>query len=402
MESNNTELKVTHRKFSSFKEAILSWPFQRIFLFLVLLRIPFLFIPVDLRDAFPLFIQGQFFFNGQLPYLDFNLQPYAEYLAASNVNPPIYYYLTYFWALISVNNEIVFGYVLKWERIGFDIGVMWLLYKVSREFCSEAESRMIMILYGINPISVFAMDYLGFMESFSFFFGLLAVYYIFRQRYFLSALFLTIAIAEKVMPIFYLLVIIPYFLKERKIIRLCLYLLEIVAIYLLISLPFLILCPVDFIEAHFTMLSKGSSILLFPNSLNFLFYGSVFTLSVFGSAITITLKTLIFIVIIVGLFIFIYWQFKGNSKRRFIDLLFLLQLFLPLSLLSAHYRFFYWIIPFSIIFYVSRRFAKFDLDKFQNTRYQSMEMGLGLCGVLFNYPLFHLGGLCQCDICRSL
>ena len=69
--------------------------------------------------------------------------------------------------------------------------------------------------------------------------------------------------------------------------------------------------------------------------------------------------------IIVGLFIFIYWQFKGNSKRRFIDLLFLLQLFLPLSLLSAHYRFFYWIIPFSIIFYVSRRFAKFDLDKFQ-------------------------------------
>ena len=91
-------------------------------------------------------------------------------------------------------------------------------------------------------------------KSFSFFFGLLAVYYIFRQGIFSRALFLTIAIAEKVMPIFYLLVIIPYFLKERKIIRLCLYLLEIVAIYLLISLPFLILCPVDFIEAHFTML----------------------------------------------------------------------------------------------------------------------------------------------------
>jgi hypothetical protein len=263
------------------------------------------------------------------------------------------YYQAWFLGFLSHYNIVVLGYLSKLFYFGFEILNTYLVYLLSSELISKKKSIFVAFFYGNNPTSYFLGGFFGFQVSFLLALWLSSLIFFIRKKYGWSSILLGLCVSENLYPILALMFIIPALLKKKKILTCFLYSLGILCCYIIISLPILILNPIAFINAHFIMLQRYTSISIIPleyrNHMNFPIYEGEFTF--LNLRIPIDLSILDIYRIIIFLVLFLILLRINDSKIMLLRCAQLLFIFISLSGPSAHVRFIYLIIPEFVVFY---------------------------------------------------
>jgi Gpi18-like mannosyltransferase len=368
---------------------------KRILIWLFFIRLPLMFIPMNLGDSILFYRYGQFFFNGHLPYRDYML---LDYMAEGfmRFNPPFYYYTMFIIMALSGNNFYVSTYVSKWLFNLCDFGAMYVFYLITKDYLPEQTRKVLVLIYGISPSAIMLQGVLGMEESITHFFGLLGLYYLQKKQYGKSGLWLGLGIAQKLVPIFYFLVLIPYYLKKKESIILIKLITVITIVYLVTSLPYLIFCLPDYFYAHADMIKRVSSIVILPNTWDSLLSQAFYTIPIIE--IGISIKLISEILMIGTLILFFYRQ--PQTSKKMLDNLFLVFLFLPIITFSNHMRYPYWLSLFLIYVFLRSRVIQLDNDRIDSYFIMMTIFNLIVAGIsiilhywLWNqYSLYHDGG----------
>jgi len=239
---------------------------------------------------------------------------------------------------------------LKFPNILADVGIGYLLINLSRDTKYEKE---VLFLWILNPYTIQISSIWGAFDPLCTFLTLYSVYLLSKKKFYLSAMFLSLGVATKMYPMFFLIPILIYVYKEKglwKSIK-----------YFTISL--------------FIGILVFSSFLLFPGGLEFLYRIFTFKASPdwYGknliSGLTWTqLLTLyrweknqpffplIFIPIFLGLN-YTFWRGKKDFDSLVACLVSILLLtYLSYTVVNPQYIF--WALPFMLYLVIKGRFSK--------------------------------------------
>ena len=318
-------------------------------------------IPNQPHDLIGNFWEGQYFFLGYLPYRDFLLPIFQQNYAGQNIFPPLYYYLEFLNVAISGNNFGVYTYLIKIIWNLYDFGAAWLIYLIAKEYMSEPVARMCAVFYALCPLNFFLMGVMGYSEITFQFLGLLGIYFLIRKKYFYSALFIGLGIAYCLMPIFYLLFIIPHLLNKRKYSTLIGYLGILVAVYAICSIPFLILIPQDFLKYQIIILQQNGTNFLWTGLESFMAQPLI---QIPFLNISISIALIYGVIFMVGLLL--YFFLHKSASNKILDSMLLISILLPLLVISDHIRLFYWGLPYFIFWIFKKYENEIHTDQFEN------------------------------------
>jgi Gpi18-like mannosyltransferase len=364
-----------------FKLENMQW--KTIFLLNILIRIPLFLIPMNFGDASLSYKYIQFFFNGDLPYCECDSPIYAATYGEFRNQPPLFYYLTFFLFYITGNRLLISIYVLKITWMIFDLALMRVLFLITEKIANLNAAKIVTLLYGLSPTSLILEGYLGVEESFVQFFGLLGILFYLKEKHGSASICFGIGIAQKLLPIFFFLILIPVFLKQKKYKLLFIYMFNVTVLYVILLIPYLITCPEQTLKAQFAMIGRDSSVNIFP-----LEYQAVLSNPLFSILfLDISIKFIIQLSIMGLLFLFFFQN--QNRGIDFIKNFFLLYLMLPFLTFSVHLRYFYWITPFMIIYYLKNRNFQIDTDKFNKFIKSSLILnGIWIVAMVIYHYLF--------------
>ncbi|MFX1518538.1 MAG: hypothetical protein ACFFCD_01240 [Promethearchaeota archaeon] len=192
----------------------------------------------DFRD---LTATGLLLLEGRVPYRDIPIGK-TDY-------PPLIAYTMM--ATIFLCGDIVFLYKLPF--IICDIAIGFVLYIFAEEWHiggenSSLRSYAITIFYLFLPYPIFESSYVGRFDSIPTLFLLLTIYFLQKKHYNYAGLFWGIGIMYKWFPVIVAPVLFLYFFKNHKLKNFTRVLLITCLTCFLISLPFLIIAPTQYIS----------------------------------------------------------------------------------------------------------------------------------------------------------
>ncbi len=192
----------------------------------------------DFRD---LTATGKLLLEGNVPYLDIPIGK-TDY-------PPLISYTMMVTVFLCGN--IVFLYKLPFI-IG-DLLIGYVLYIFTKEWQLGSNgvshrSYMLTLLYWFLPYPIFESSYIGRFDSIPTLFLLLTIYFLHKEHHNYAGFCWGIGIMYKWFPVIVAPIIVLYFFKTHKIKDLARFLFITCAICLVISLPFLILAPNQYIS----------------------------------------------------------------------------------------------------------------------------------------------------------
>jgi len=145
-------------------------------------------------------------------------------------------------------------FFFKLPNILADVGIGYLLYKFARNTKHE---KAALLFWLFNPFTIQISAVWGLFDPLCTFFALCSLYLLWRRKFFLSATFLSLGVATKLYPVFFLIPMLIYIYKERGLGK---------------SLRYFIICL-------FVGLFIFCSFLVFPGGLEFLYRLFVFKAS---------------------------------------------------------------------------------------------------------------------------
>jgi len=174
---------------------------QKLFILVVLIALGIRLIPAFLApaasDTMNMETAGKLVSEGKNLYVsNAGIYPY----------PPLWMGVEGISYIISNFTGINFAFLIKLPAIFSDIGIMFLLYLLSRKRILPA------LLYGLLPFSIFISGFHGQFDSFALFFVLLGVLLLQKKRFLWSNLSLGFAILIKLFPVF----VLPFFIMKAK------------------------------------------------------------------------------------------------------------------------------------------------------------------------------------------
>jgi 4-amino-4-deoxy-L-arabinose transferase-like glycosyltransferase len=291
--------------------------FFNILIFAIVIRLFTLFV-VFINDSVLWVEASTLLFNGINPY-ETNVDFFLKY-------PPLFYYLISFFGLLSN-----FSYLgPKLMVFGFDILNILIIYKMGVKIRNKNFALISVVYYSFNP-NIILQFYYDVNEFVTLFLTLLAIYLIVTEKYKLSSISLSLGIAFKIYPVFFLIPITIYMyrnLQKKRIFNLLIYYILILLTLLLISLPFLLISPNDFIQnllIHTSRRNLGDSIIeRIPELL--VLYNSAF--EVFG--ISFSYQFIIQICVLSSIFIFFLLAKKTFNLHDLFTVIVIISFVLPL------------------------------------------------------------------------
>lgn len=176
--------------------------------------------------------------------------------------PPVFLYtLGGVYYLVGVNFLIAKSFLAV-----FNILAAVLLYIIARDALGERAASFSLILFLVNPLT-FSAVYIGYFDNFVVFFMLLSIYFLLQNRPLPGGIALAVAFMSKPFPLLLLFVLVPYYLKQQRQSFLLKFVLAFLLTAILISAPFLILAPKEFLRYAFFYNFER-----YPDSLSFYFY----------------------------------------------------------------------------------------------------------------------------------
>ncbi len=170
-----------------------------------------------------------------LPLLIFSLG-YLIYLLFTHVGLRGFFYERFF-----VGLAISFG----------DTLLAFYSYKLSQELYNGAVAEKVEKAILFNPFIIFVSSFWGMIDCWSTAFLIASIYYMLRKRYNVSALFYTLSVLTKQLSLLLAPIVLAYVFKKRGVGKTIQYIALATALFLMVSLPFLLEHPKNFIYQIF-------------------------------------------------------------------------------------------------------------------------------------------------------
>lgn len=148
----------------------------------------------------------------------------------------------------------VLDFFFKLPNIMADVGIGYLLYKFAK---NSKHEKATLLFWLFNPFTIQISAVWGLFDPLCTFFVLCSLYLLWRRKFFLSATFLSLGVATKIYPVFFLIPTLIYIYKEKSLGK---------------SLRYFVICL-------FVGLFIFCSFLVFPGGLEFLYRLFVFKAS---------------------------------------------------------------------------------------------------------------------------
>ncbi|MEM3406298.1 MAG: hypothetical protein QXY18_02685 [Nitrososphaerota archaeon] len=280
--------------------------------------------------------------------------------------PPIWMYWCSFSQLI---NEIFFKnlhfqvFLLKIPMIISDTLIALIIYKWISLYSNERNAKKGLLLWYLNPISIFITSIWGMFDSLTTLFSFSSAYYLSKKDYIKASLFLGIGTAIKIFPIFFLPIFLLFAhyqdkLKIGKIIEKII--LPFSFIPIIASIPFLsnFYFYIKALSIHFSQIGQFTYWALLGRIINPSYF------SIFAPIITI---------------IIVIYAFRKNSKEEIefnknINMLYIITLltfFITSPKVNVQYML--WILPHLIwIYYIERK-----------REYKHLLIGINIISIVF-------------------
>ena len=253
---------------------------------------------------------------GELTLKGVNIYP-----TIANLHHPYLPFFLYVEALAVYlgQSKIIVITIIKFINIIFDLGILYLVYLLSKKNLRTA------FLYAINPITILITTMHGQFDVIPVFFILLTLYLIKVKKDFGAVLSFSFAILIKTWPVIFLIPIVRN-IKNRKIIFLS------------------VLFPIAF-TLIYCFFYKTNPIEIGKTLINYQgLYGIWGPLILFGKQ-RILFQKLLTIIFLIGFFIYSYANLEKDIVRNILKLLFFFYIFTT----NFSIQYFVWIIPFLII-----------------------------------------------------
>ncbi|MGQ4872943.1 MAG: hypothetical protein ACP6IY_02605 [Promethearchaeia archaeon] len=314
--------------------------------FLILIRLPITFFPDFLLSET---IIAEEFIKGNLIYCHFEKFKNSEFYK-EHVYPPggYYYFLVKYFTF---KNFIL---------IIFDLINLFLIFKIISKFIDKESYIYGMSFLAFFPISIlnsgFGTDPMQVVMIFIF----LGIFFFFSDKIILSAISIAIGTLIIYIPSIILIPILIYYLKRKEIIIITKYIISFLSTLLIGILPFLILCPNEFINGIYRSLNQ-------PHSASFLsrenFYlTQILLIHLFTiGEININVLNIFQLSFLIISIIIIYRKFTFTNKSDILPSTIILFITITIITLYIHLRFFYWIfILSSLIFSIDSKINLID------------------------------------------
>ena len=332
------------------------WRFVFLILLNLVLKTAFLFVRIFPDDVDFYRATGYLLLYGSLPYADFYLPGVSHYdwhMAINSLHPngPLNYIFYGYW--MKLFGDDVWAIKLPW--LISEIFISICIYMIAEDLMNQNKAFLCSLLYTIMPASYFPGIFVGCDELITSAFTVGAVYLFFKQKYSVSAILLGLGISYKLFPVFALIPVFYYFYTRRQIKELIYYVLMTVAVYLIIALPFMIINFESFAYWNFSQANRDITIPYFYLNRDAFFFQPLVTIMF----VPISLYTFFQITILALVVLPKAIRFLKNKNEEYTHMDFLrdfslLILLLPFISLSNNYRYFIWMIPFAIIFWVGK------------------------------------------------
>ena len=307
----------------------------------IIVRIPSMLSPkqVDLSSNFT---EG--ILKGLITYCEFENFPLSSFWIEHVYPPGIYLYLIIHFFFKNI-------FLLLLELVS-----AYLIYKIISRYYGKDSALNALILISFFPISIMNTGFTIDPVQLSLIFILLGFLLFFNEKPILSSISLAIGTLILYIPAIILIPIMFYYIKNEKYgpFEIFRYLGVFILVILLGSLPFLIMCPSNYISYIFQSLNE-------PHSENFLrgegliisdlLNGVLFEIEVFNILISLKLLNLIQIFTLILVSYLIFKKFQFGDERDIIISSIILFSFIIILTFYIHYRFIYWIFMLSLIIF---------------------------------------------------
>ncbi|MCX9014207.1 MAG: glycosyltransferase family 39 protein [Candidatus Methanoperedens sp.] len=301
--------------------------------------------------------------GGSLLYRD-----HISYFGTYHYPPVFLYTLGGFYYLFGV-----YPFIAKGLLAFFNILAALLLYMIANRFYGKKYAVLSSVLFLVNPFT-FSAVYVGYIDNFVIFFMLLSIYFLLKDMPLSGGIALATGFMSKPFPVLLFAVLIPYYLGQHRFRFLIRYIAAFMVTVIIISVPFLILTPGEFLKyAFFYNFERTSA------SLSLYYY----YLPMLGTSFLPVAAQVIFIGRLS------YWIYSSQKESisilmRYIPLLFL-GFFILNRINYPHYLLY--IIPFISLILVEEYRCKSRFLNFQVWKHLLLSFFIVSAGcVLWSYP----------------
>ena len=326
----------------------------------ILLKMLFLFLNTIPSDVVFYESTGWFLLHDVLPYQSFD--PSSRYFqitwSADHPNGPLNY--LFYAAIIALLGNSVIAIKLPWLIAEIIISIY--IYKIGLLISTQKKALIAMLFYTLCMPSYYTGILTGCDELITGAFAIMALYYFLTKKELLAGVLLALGISYKLYPIFFLPAIMLYAKKNGEFaafLRLCV---MVLLTYVIVALPYLLICPEEFIEYNFGQVNRLITISYGHYIQYSWFYQPIFTV---GGFLSITPHLLFEALIMGGFFLRDLTHLQPNKKYSTTELFRACTYYvamLPIISLSYNYRYLQWVLPLLVLYLL----PKFQFYSFQN------------------------------------
>lgn len=280
-----------------------------------------------------------------LDSVDLLIQGKSPYIGGSfSAYPPLIIYTETLVVLLLGENRFYF----KLPMIISEVFLAFIIYKLSIEYTSnERLAYWTSVIFLLEPWIYFQTVIYGHFDIIPTFFMVLAVYLLVKEKIKLSALSLGIGIMYKVFPIVLVPIIALYFIRQNNWHRIIEYMVVIVSVVIIVSLPFLILSYDTYISVMLAI--GGTRGIAIHKIMFYLISRANMSRSLWSSIMRVFwVGGLLF-----TLLIFIKREVADEKLSLLEESTFFLLIFLLLNR-ALHEQYIVWAIPFLILFFLGK------------------------------------------------
>lgn len=315
----------------------------------IAIKLPLIFLLSEYGDTFFYRNTGQFLLLGYVPFKDFDLNSSDRfiYILSNHPNGPFNYF--FYSGIILLIGESDFS--IKLPIFISEILACVCIYKIGILIKNKKFGFYSSLIYGMCPISFFPMMVFITDEIISSLFVLLSIYFLFSDKIFPSAIFLSVAFSYKYYSVFLLIPVYIYLIKNKGFKEFVKYLILFLITFIIISLPYLIICPFEFLNYNLYQVSRFTTVSFGVHLSESFLYVPLIQIDL------LEIKVINFIQVGVIIVSFYYFLKKSEnfSKLDFMAVCAFYTCILPIISLSNNFRYFIWFTPFLSFLIVNQK-----------------------------------------------
>jgi len=312
-------------------------------------------------------------------YLMWDCTSWATRVTPNSNFGPIYSMITMFWYLTFGESFFMF----KVLSIMFDVLNCIVFYFILRMYFNKEKSFYLSILFSLSYITIFSTAVLSNNGPIFLFFLFLSIYYMLNDRIGLSAIFYSISIMTKAIPLSIFPVLMFYVWKKYGSLKGLKYLILSLAMVLIIILPFLFVVKLEDALFSFVFFSKEPS-------------GQMSFFNILRLSTDIDLMYLNKYFLIGGYFFTLLFIFLRQSKNYELELFRNINLIFVVGLLLGFYLqpyYLYNIFPFFILYATYRGLISKNKYKFFCLGTSLIVLSLIIYSIIYRWGLVEYSGM---------